>query len=157
MTVSVGTTSIYHTRLPHQWKLKRMFSSELSREALMRLRWIDFYRKHASARLTCRHFGISPTTFYKWLKRFLERGLRGLESLSRAPTRRRVSTVPWQTVELIVSIRGEHPAWSKHKIAVILRCQHQPNLSTDHRNKMSTFQREGPPSITSALEERKEP
>jgi len=40
-----------------------------------------------------------------------------------------VSTVPWQTVELIVSIRGEHPAWSKHKIAVILRRDYGITLS----------------------------
>lgn len=114
------TTSIYHTRLPNQWKLERMFSGELSREAKMRLKWIDFYKKHGDARLTCRHFGISPTTFYKWLKRFTNRGLRGLENLSRAPMRRRTSTLPRQTVDLIISLREEYPAWSKHKIAVIL-------------------------------------
>jgi transposase InsO family protein len=101
-----------------------MFSAEMSKEARLRLRWIDFYHRHADARLTCRHFGISPTTFYKWLKRFLERGLRGLESLSRAPKRVRSSNLPWQTVDLICAIRAEHPAWSKHKIAVILSRDH---------------------------------
>jgi len=130
MTVAVGTASIYHARLPNQWKLERMFSSELSKEARLRLRWMDFYHRHADARLTCRHFGISPTTFYKWLSRFLESGLRGLESLSRAPRGRRVPTVPWQTVEVIVSIRKEHPAWSKHKIGVILARDHGINVST---------------------------
>lgn len=130
MSGSIGTrTSIYHTRLPNQWKLERMFSSELSKEARLRLRWIDFYHKHADVRLTCRHFGISPTTFYKWLARFLERGLRGLESLSRAPKTRRVPTVPWQTVDLICSLRAEQPAWSKHKIAVILARDHGVALS----------------------------
>ena len=129
MTVEVGSASIYHTRLPNQWKLERMFSSELSREAKLRLRWMDFYHRHADARLTCRHFGISPTTFYKWLKRFLERGLRGLESLSRAPRSSRVSALPWQTVDLNCSIRAGQPAWSKHKIAVILARDHGVTLS----------------------------
>jgi len=124
-----SSTSIYHTRFPNQWKLERMFAEKLSREARIRLRWMDFYRQHSNARKTCRHFGISPTTFYKWLKRFCERGLRGLESLSRAPTRRRVSTVCWRTVDLIASIRKEHPAWSKHKIAVILGRDHGVELS----------------------------
>lgn len=130
MKGDIGTsTSIYHTRLPHQWKLERMFSSELSKEARLRLRWIDFYHKHADARLTCRHFGISPTTFYKWLGRFLERGLRGLESLSRAPRSARASQLPWRTVDLICSIRRAQPAWSKHKIAVILSRDHGITLS----------------------------
>lgn len=130
MNGSIGVkTSIYHTRLPNQWKLERMFSGNLSKEARLRLGWIDFYHKHADARLTCRHFGISPTTFYKWLKRFIARGLRGLESLSRAPRLRRVATVPWQTVELICLIRQKQPAWSKHKIAVILSRDHGLTLS----------------------------
>lgn len=129
MSDRVGTASIYHRRLPNQWRLERMFSGELSKEARIRLRWMDFYRKHENVRLTCRHFGISPTTFYKWLKRFCERGLRGLESLSRAPRRRRSPTVPRQTVSLIVSIRKANPAWSKHKIAVILTRDHGVTVS----------------------------
>jgi transposase InsO family protein len=124
MKCIVGTASIYHTRFPNQWTLERMFSFEMSREARMRLRWMDFYHKHQNARKTCRHFGISPTTFYKWLARFCERGLRGLESLSRAPNKKRESTIPWQVVSLIVSIRKGNPAWSKHKIAVILARDH---------------------------------
>ena len=130
MSGSIGTrTSIYHTRLPNQWKLERMFSCEMSKEARLRLRWMDFYHKHADARLTCRHFGISPTTFYKWLTRFCQRGLRGLESLSRAPRNKRVSQIPWQTVDLICAIRKEQPAWSKHKVAVILARDHGLTLS----------------------------
>lgn len=129
MTVHVGSTSIYHTRLPNQWTLERMFSAEMSKEARLRLRWIDFYHRHADARLTCRHFGISPTTFYKWLARFLERGLRGLESLSRAPHAKRLPTLSWQTVDLICSIRRGQPAWSKHKIAVLLERDHGIRLS----------------------------
>jgi len=126
----IGTpTSIYHTRLPHQWKLERMMGEVLSREARKRLRWIDHYRKCGNARLTCRHFDISPTTLYKWLSRFAQRGLRGLESLSRAPVSKRVSRVPWQTVALIVAMRKEQPSWSKHKIAVILKRDHGITLS----------------------------
>src|SRR5450759_2153930 len=39
------------------------------------------------------------------------------------------STVPWQTVDLICSIRSDQPAWSKHKIAVILARDHGIILS----------------------------
>ena len=55
-----ASTSIYHTRLPHQWKLEMMSADILSKEALKRLRWIDHYHRKGNARLTCRYFGISP-------------------------------------------------------------------------------------------------
>lgn len=125
----LGTPSIYHRRLPEQWKLERMMCDALSKEARMRLRWIDHYKKNKNARLTCRYYGISPTTFYRWLRRFTERGLRGLESLSRAPMRRRVSQVPREHVALVVDIRKAYPEWSKHKIAVILSRDHGVSLS----------------------------
>jgi len=122
-------TSIYHTRLPHQWELERMSADILSKEALKRLKWMDYYRRKGNARLTCRYFGISPTTFYKWRTRFAAYGFAGLEERSRAPQRRRVSTVPGEQASLIVEIRREHPAWSKHKIAVLLRRDHGISLS----------------------------
>jgi len=127
---SVGTrTSIYHTRLPHQWKLERMSADILSKDAKRRLAWMDYYRKRGNARLTCRYYGISPTTFHKWHRRFLSEGLAGLEDRSRAPGRRRVSTITRETVSLVVSVRMEYPAWSRHKIAVILARDHAVTLS----------------------------
>jgi hypothetical protein len=39
---------------------------ELSKKARQRLKWFDYYNSHAHyARLTCRHFDISPQTFYR--------------------------------------------------------------------------------------------
>ena len=123
-------TSIYHTRLPHQRKLERAARTvDLSREAKVRLTWLTHYKKHENATVTSRRFGISRSTLYKWAGRYDERGPRGLEDLSRAPKRRRRSTIPWKTVDLIVAIRKEQPAWSKHKIAVILSRDHDISLS----------------------------
>jgi len=45
-----------------------MMAEGLSKEARMRLRWIEHFHRCGNARMTCRHFAISPTTFYKWLK-----------------------------------------------------------------------------------------
>ncbi|MBC7231162.1 MAG: helix-turn-helix domain-containing protein [Actinobacteria bacterium] len=53
----------------------------------------------------------------------------GLESLSRAPKRKRASAAFWHQVELIVAIRKEHPRLSKHKIAVIPARDHGITLS----------------------------
>ena len=130
MTVAVGTASIYHTRLPHQRKLERMARNlDLSKEARVRLTWLTHYKKHANASVTSRRFGITRSTLHKWAARYAERGPRGLEDLSRAPSNRRASTVSWQTVDLICSVRKEQPAWSKHKIAVILARDHGITLS----------------------------
>jgi transposase InsO family protein len=131
MKGKVGTsTSIYHTRLPHQRKIFRMARTvDLSKEAKVRLSWLGHYKKHANASTTCRRFGISRSTLYKWAGRYIERGPLGLEDLSRAPKRRRTSAIPWQTTDLIVAIRSAQPAWSKHKIAVILARDHGIRLS----------------------------
>lgn len=130
MTVTVGTASFYHTRLPHQRKLEKIARNmDLSKEARVRLSWLTHYKKHANASVTSRRFGISRSTLHKWAARYAERGPRGLEDLSRAPHNRRTSPVPWQTVDLIVEIRNGQPAWSKHKIAVILARDHRITLS----------------------------
>ncbi|MDI6874014.1 MAG: helix-turn-helix domain-containing protein [Actinomycetota bacterium] len=104
--------------------------ADLSREAKVRLYWVGHYKKHKNASVTCRRFGISRSTLYKWVKRYLKKGPRGLEDLPRTPKRRRVSRIPWQTVELICDLRREHPAWSKHKIAVILKRDHGIEISS---------------------------
>jgi putative transposase len=130
MQGKVGTASIYHTRLPHQRKLERMATNlELSKEARVRLSWLSHYKAHGNATMTSRRFGISRSTLHKWCRRYAERGPRGLEDLSRAPHKRRTPTVRWQTVDLVVKIRKEQPAWSKHKIAVILARDHGTTLS----------------------------
>jgi Helix-turn-helix domain len=112
MKGSIGTsTSIYHTRLPHQRKLQRMTKTvSLSREAEVRISWLGRHKKHQNVKVTCRRFAISRSTLYKCVNRHIERGPLGLEDLSRAPKTYRTSTVPWQTVELIVAIRKEQPA-----------------------------------------------
>jgi hypothetical protein len=44
--------------------------TDLSRDAHLRLKWFDYYYAHGeNARLTCRHFDISPQTFYRWKRR----------------------------------------------------------------------------------------
>jgi transposase-like protein len=49
----------------------RRTGKELSREARFRLAWMDFYRRTHNVARTCRHFGISRQTFYRWLHRYL--------------------------------------------------------------------------------------
>jgi len=102
----------------------------LSRDTRRRLAWMDFYRSHGqNARLTCRHFAISPTTFHKWLRRWDPKNLLSLEDRSRRPHRVRSSPLPQSTVDKVLALRREFPAWSKVKLAVLLRERHAVTLS----------------------------
>src|SRR3989338_857375 len=68
----------------------------LSRAAKQRLQVLDWYRVHGeNARLTCRHFGISPDTFYRWKRRYNPKALTTLESRSHRPHHLRQPT--WST------------------------------------------------------------
>jgi transposase InsO family protein len=105
-------------------------SRTLSRHARRRLQWFDFYHAHGqNARLTCRHFAISPRTFYKWLHRFNPKDLSSLEDRSRRPHRVRPSPLPQSTLDKAVALRQRFPAWSKYKLAVLLEQHHGVTLS----------------------------
>jgi transposase InsO family protein len=94
----------------------------LSRSAKQRLKWLDFYKAHGkNASLTCRYFGISRKTFYKWLKRFNTRYLQSLEDKTRKPHKYRTSRLFFEYGGLIKQIRTEHPTWSKYKIGAVIR------------------------------------
>jgi len=96
--------------------------SELSREARARLKWMDYYRFHGyNARLTCRHFGIAPQTFYRWRRRYDPKHLESLEDKSRRPRRLRQPTASPELVEAVREFREERPRWGKDKLAPLLR------------------------------------
>ena len=60
--------------LPGYCRLARL--TDLSQDAGRRLKWFDYYYAHGeNARLTCRHFDISPQTFYRWKKKFAGLGV----------------------------------------------------------------------------------
>jgi putative transposase len=90
----------------------------LSRAAKQRLRWIEFYESHGrNARLTCRHFGISPDVFYRWKKRYKPGHLVTLEDTkSRRPeTIHKPHTDP-VLVARVRQLREQYPRWGKKKL-----------------------------------------
>src|SRR5262249_28236865 len=96
----------------------------LSREARQRLRWMEFYLAHGRAvRLTCRYFGISSATFYRWWRRYDPRRLESLEDdhRTRRPHQVRPPTTPPEVVRLIRTVRERYPRWGKAKLVVLLR------------------------------------
>jgi putative transposase len=113
--------NIQETVLPEGRRLR--VPPILSKEARQRLRWMDFYLAHdCNARLTCRHFGISSATFYRWWHRFDPRRLQSLEDDRRTRRPRRVR--PPQTdpalVARIRALREQYPRWGKLKLVTLL-------------------------------------
>jgi transposase InsO family protein len=72
----------------------------------------------------CRRFNISRRTGYKWLDRFLEFGVIGVDDLSRKPKHSPLRTSN-EIEEYIVAIRKENPEWGSKKIHKILSNQIQ--------------------------------
>jgi putative transposase len=97
-------------------------AGELSREAQRRLAWFDHYQAQGrSAALTCRYFGISRQTFYRWKRRYDPENLRSLEAGSHCPHRRRRPTWTAEQAERVRCLREQYPRWGKDKLAVLLR------------------------------------
>ncbi len=69
----------------------------------------------ANVRLLCRRFGVAPATGYKWLARYAERGLAGLEERSRRPHRSPCRSEPGVEAA-VLAVRAQHPAWGGRKI-----------------------------------------
>jgi len=97
---------------------------ELSREAKHRLRMVQWYDEHSrNAALTCRHFGISRDTFYRWLRRFQASGPGGLEDGSHRPKKVRRPTWAKELENAVLELRRLTPGWGKDKLVVLLRDQ----------------------------------
>lgn len=95
---------------------------ELSAQAKRRLKWMDYYQSHGhNARLTCRHFDISPQTFYRWRRRYDRGNLRSLEDRSRRPRRLRQPTWSLHLTQAVHALREQYPRWGKDKLVVLLR------------------------------------
>lgn len=95
----------------------------LSPDAKRRQSWLDWYQQHGrNARATCRHFGISPDTLYRWRRRHEPGAPQSLEADSRRPDRGRAPTVRTAALRAQVkALREAYPRWGKEKLVVLLR------------------------------------
>lgn len=91
----------------------------LSPDAERRLEWIDWYYHHQkNISLTCRHFGISRATFYRWFNRYQRHNLYTLEDdrQTRRPTHVRQMTTSVSVIKRIYDIRLADLEKSKYEI-----------------------------------------
>ena len=104
--------------------IQQRSTKELSREARQRLQVLDWYGAHGrNARWACRHFGISPDTFYRWKRRYQHLALASLESRSHRPQRRRQPTWAVELAVAVLQLRTENPRWGKAKLRRLLHAQ----------------------------------
>lgn len=67
----IRPTSTYGAIIPGSEFIRSLVrQGTISREAARRLRWMDYYSGCGNARQTCRYFGISAQTFYRWVNRY---------------------------------------------------------------------------------------
>src|SRR4030067_561210 len=94
---------------------------ELSRGACQRLQWMTHYLQHKrNAAFTCRHFGISRQTFYRWWRRYDPHNRASLEDRSHRPHRLRQPTWTAQLAERVGTLRKQYPRWGKDKLVRLL-------------------------------------
>ncbi|MCF6148620.1 MAG: helix-turn-helix domain-containing protein [Candidatus Kuenenia sp.] len=89
-----------------------------------KVRWFEFYENNGrNARLTCRHFGISPDTFYRWKKRYDPENPSSLadDKKNRKPKRLRKSNISLLTVQKVKKLKKNHPEWSMKKLLITLQ------------------------------------
>jgi transposase len=98
----------------------RAFLRKLSKPALTRLEWMIWYeRNDKNALALCRHYGITPKTFWKWKKRFNELDFSTLEERSRVPLHKRTRTITSQEEVRIIDLRRRYLRYGKEKLARI--------------------------------------
>jgi len=91
---------------------------KLSKQAIQRLEWIIYYytKSDNNVSLTCRYYGISRKTFYKWFNVFDESNLRTLEDKSKAPHNTRQKEYTNVQYDRVVELRKQYIKYGKVKI-----------------------------------------
>lgn len=93
-----------------------------------RIRFVTRAEQGESIRDLAREFGISEKTAHKFLRRWKDHGVEGLDDRSHAVKRIPHRTAP-EVVELILVTRRAHPTWGARKIKQRLEVTH-PGVPT---------------------------
>jgi putative transposase len=95
--------------------------ADLTRQARVRRDWLEWHAKRGgNVTLTCRHFGISRSTFYRWHKRYDPMSPKTLEDRSSVPKGRRQPSWGTKELETVKRVREQYPSWGKDKLAEVL-------------------------------------
>ena len=107
-------------KLSDKWERLRKTANvlKLSKSAKQRLEWIIYYyiKADKNVSLTCRYYGISRKTFYKWSNVFDETNLITLEDKSKAPRNTRKKEYTNVQYVRVVELRKKYIKYGKIKI-----------------------------------------
>jgi putative transposase len=102
-------------------------SVTLSRQARMRQTVFDWHRGHGqNVSRTCRHFGISRPTFYRWQQRYVPGRSQTLENRSSVPRGRRQPSWTPEQARRVRDLREQYPRWGKAKLQCCLARGERP-------------------------------
>jgi len=90
----------------------------------------------------CRDYGISTKTGYKWKRRFAEKGLAGLEDMSRAP-KSHPNQIDEATVCELIRIKNSRRGWGAKKIHAIFERLHPDRTDVSVPSVDRIFSRSG--------------
>lgn len=127
-----GHMMIYGSTMPGASSVTRdgILAEHLTERAKHKLKVIDWHRANEeNVSLTARHFGYARKTIHAWLKAYRLKGPIGLNERSRSPKKKRVPETSGKAVMLICKTRKQYPAWSKYKIAEVLKRDHNIEIS----------------------------
>ncbi|MCF6148621.1 MAG: helix-turn-helix domain containing protein [Candidatus Kuenenia sp.] len=109
----------------------------MSEEVKRRQAWFEYYEECGrNARKTCKYFGISPDTFYRWKKRYRPNDPSSLkdDKKSRRPKRTRQLSTSQEVIDRIKILLETHPVKNKKEIKDLLRRENiDISLSTFYR------------------------
>lgn len=132
---------------------------KLSKEAKRRLKWMDWYENNGmNARLTCRHFGLSPDVFYRWKNRYNPYDLLSLEDdkITRTPHNVRQPETDPIIEKRVKEIREEYPRWGKKKIWKLLEREEIDTTIVTVGRTLTRLRERGilrePPIVTAIIE-----
>jgi len=149
---------------------EQLKDQSLSKDGMKRLSWIDWYYSHGKNKeLTCRHFGISKSVFYRWFNRYDRNNLKTLEfdTKTRKPHKVRTPQIPIHILQRVYSIRIQDLEKSKYEIQEELKREgisigqsaiqriinsHKELLNIQHKKRIKLYQRRSITRIKAAIE-----
>jgi hypothetical protein len=118
-------------RTDRDWNKTRLLGQEsLSSAALLKLEWIIFYYSLGNGDATAKQFGITRQIFHKWLRRFKQQNLKGLEEGSRAPWKTRKRDISLLQRLRVKKLRTKYPRYGKMKLVCIYKQDYSDTVSS---------------------------
>ena len=122
-----------------KWQRLRVKGKKLlTQKAQLKLEWVIFYYTTGgkNAKETARYFGVTRKTIHKWLKRYEDNWLSGLEEYSTAPHTTRVRQISLAQRLRVRTVRTKYPKYGKMKLACIYNQDYGETISSWHIQKI---------------------